>query len=548
MSLVGADDRMTGDFAGIEGLVAVVGAGAIGGALALRLAHPARRDEALRFRAAALALVPAGVVAVLALVIGGWKGGAGRGVPFDQGLAIGLVAAALVVVLEPRYELEGPGLTESELRADRSWCGVGAAGVALLALLAVLLLTGSGPAGLFGVAAGAALVLLLGEPESRFNVRLRFVGFVTTLAVATAFVPTAAVFRSIVPDALLMPLAFGAVATVAGAIGVAVDRIHGPYHWGVAAAGIAAAGIAVVAVVTWYWNLGIALAVTAGWLGAGTTLYALRFGVYEKGQADAIGRAGVALGAIGSIANGLQAVGVMILAIAGSALIAVAAILTFAPDGTFGLLLAGVGATGAALGLGGLQVGTGPGGGPRHIPEAFDTVAMTWAPLTTVFALAAVVPSITGVPAEVVDANLTLGVPGILVGLVLGALVPFVVASAGRPPPGVVPDRRVRWAVAIAPAGVVVAVSLALGAGAAVGAVLGAAMTGVPLGLFWAATREASASLQTRLPAGSSARRALFEAFDAPTGWRIAASVLAVTVSALAVVVVFAPATTFLGS
>jgi|HubBroStandDraft_2_1064218.scaffolds.fasta_scaffold51258_2 hypothetical protein len=539
---------MTGDFAGIEGLVAVVGAGAVGGALALRLAHAEPRDGPVRLRTAGYALVSLGVVAGLALLLAGWKGGAGRGVPFDQGFAIGLVASALVVLLEPRYESEGPGLTESELRADRSWAGVGAAGVGLLALLAVLLLTGSGPAGLFGVAAGAGVVLLLGEPESPFNVRIRFVGFVATLAVATAFVPTAAVFRAIVPDALLMPLAFGAVATVGGAIGVAVDRIHGPYHWGVAAAGIAAFGITVAAAVAWYWNLGIALAVTAGWLGAGTTLYALRFAVYETAQADAVGRAGVALGVIGSIANGLQSVGLMILAVAGSALIAVAAILTFAPDGTFGLLLAGVGATGAALGLGGLQVGTGPTGGPRHIPEAFDTVAMTWAPLTAVFALAATVPSITGVPSEIVAANLTLGVPGTLVGLVLGALVPFVVASAGRPPPGVVPNRRARLAVATVPAGVVLVASLALGPGAAIGAVFGAALTGVPLGLFWAATREATASLQSRLPAGSTARRALREAFDAPTGWRIAASVLAVTVAALAVVVVFAPATTFLGS
>ena len=102
--------------------------------------------------------------------------------------------------------------------------------------------------------------------------------------------------------------------------------------------------------------------------------------------------------------------------------------------------------------------------------------------------------------------------------------------------------------VATVPAGVVLVASLALGPGAAIGAVFGAALTGVPLGLFWAATREATASLQSRLPAGSTARRALREAFDAPTGWRIAASVLAVTVAALAVVVVFAPATTFLGS
>ena len=82
----------------------------------------------------------------------------------------------------------------------------------------------------------------------------------------------------------------------------------------------------------------------------------------------------------------------------------------------------------------------------------------------------------------------------------------------------------------------------------AVGTILGAALTGIPLGLFWVASREATASIQARLPEGSSPRRALAEALDEATGWRVAAAVLAVAVAALAVVVLFAPTSTFLGA
>jgi hypothetical protein len=539
---------MTVDFAGIETAVALVGAGGVGGALALRVAHPRRLLPDGPLAPGVRSLAPLAVVALAVLAVG-WKvGGAGRGLPFDQGFGVGLVAAILVVVLAPTFETEGPDLCTSEVRADRAWSGVGASGVALLAVLAVLLLTGSGPAGLFGVAAGAGLSLLLGEPSTRFDVRIRFVGFVVTLAAATAFVPSSPVFRSIVPDALLMPLLFGAAATFAGAVGVSVDRIHGPYHFGVAAAGVAAVLAASAAVATWSWDLGLALAVTAGWLGAGTTLYAIRFAVYERPQAGAIGRAGPALGVIGALSRGLQSAGLMILAVAGVALIADAAVLTLAPDGTFGILLAAVGATGAALGLGAVQVGTGPGGGPRHIPEAFDSVAMSWAPLAAVFALAALLPSVVGVASPVLDSRLTLGVPGTLVGLVLGAIVPFYLASAGRPTTGTRRGRVVRGGVAAAPVAAVTFAALALGPAAAVGTILGAALTGIPLGLFWVATREATASIQSRLPEGSSPRRALAEALDEATGWRVAAAVLAVAVAALAVVVLFAPTSTFLGA
>ena len=539
---------MTVDFAGIESVVALVGAGAVGGALALRVAHPRPLLAGRSLPELARSVAPLAVAAVAALALGAYVSGAARGLSFNQGFLVGLAAAAVVVVLAPTYEPVGPELATSELRADRAWSGVGASGVALLAVLATLLVTGSGPAGLFGLAAGAGAILLLGEPTSRFDTRIRFVGFVATLAAATAFVPSNPVFRSIVPDSLLMPLLFGAAATFAAATGVAVDRIHGPYHWGVAAAGIAAVVAASAAVGNWSWDLGLALAVTAGWLGAGTTLYAIRFAVYETGQADALGRAGPALGVIGSISRGLQSAGLMILGVAGVALIADAAVLTFAPDGTFGILLAGVGATGAALGLGGVQVGTGPGGGPRHIPEAFDSVALAWAPLVAVFALVGVLPSVIGVPGPVLDSRLTLGVPGTLVGLVLGAIVPFYLAAAGVPNGDATRERLRRGAVAAVPVAVVVSAAVALGPAALVGAVLGAALTGIPLGVFWAAAREATASMQARLPASSPTRRALAEALDEATGWRLAAAVLAVAVAGLAVAVLFVPTATFLGA
>ncbi|MCI4367665.1 MAG: hypothetical protein L3K08_07935, partial [Thermoplasmata archaeon] len=67
-----------------------------------------------------------------------------------------------------------------------------------------------------------------------------------------------------------------------------------------------------------------------------------------------------------------------------------------------------------------------------------------------------------------------------------------------------------------------------------------------PLGIFWAAAREATASVRSVAP-GSSASPELAAALDAESGWRISAAVIATGVAALGVTLVATGATGWFG-
>jgi len=274
-------------------------------------------------------------------------------------------------------------------------------------------------------------------------------------------------------------------------------------------------------------------------------MYLPRWAVYEPAAtAAAAARAGVALGVIGSMGRGLRTAVGAVLAFAVPLLIADAALRSIAPVGPFGVVLAAATAATAALVLGGTRVGAGPRGAPRRVPEVLDVVATGWAGLSVAFALPVLAPPVAGLSVAVLSEQLALGAPATLGGLVLGAILPFLLASATT-------DRGssgwVRATAVAAPAVLAVAVGVLLGPAALVGLALGVALTGISLGLFWATSRDASASLQAQLEDPSPDRTALATAFDAASGWRIAAAVLAIAAAALAVAATIAPARGALG-
>jgi hypothetical protein len=529
---------VSGDFGAIEAVVALIGAVAVGSAGALR----ALRGPGLPGRGAWANTVLRGAPALsalfLLLALGWVAGGVARGLPFDQGLGVGALAAAAMLALDTPADPDGPGPAERPLPGHRAAVGVGAAGLAVLAVLAALLVLGPNPTGLFGVAVGAGLPLALGEPASRLNGRLRFAGLVTTLAAATAFAPEAVILRVIVPDALLLPLMVAAFGTAAGAVGLLFDQVQGPYAVGVPAAAIAGVGFSAAGIAAWMpWHAELVLAVAAGWLGVGTAMYLPRWAVFEAADAADSARAGVALGVIGSLARGLRATGVGMLGFGVAVLIGYEAMLGVAPAGAFGVVLAASSAaTGAAV-LGTVRAGAGPGGSPRRLPEGLDVLATGWAGLAVAFSLPTVIPTVSRLAPEILSARLGLGTPATLAGLVLGAIVPFLLASAG-PRAGTAAASSVlslRWAVALVPAVLALGAAAVLGPSAVVGLVLGAALTGVPLGIFWSAARETSASLQRELSGDSADREALESAMDPSTGWRVAAAVLATALGTMAV-------------
>ncbi|MCI4320810.1 MAG: hypothetical protein L3K05_00675 [Thermoplasmata archaeon] len=539
---------MTGDFGSIEGIVAIVGAAAAGTAFALRLLRAPPFEEGLahgvrkglrRFAPALFALLPLVLAARL-------FGGAVRGLAFDEGLVIGLVSAAAVVALGAPAEPDGPGPVDHPLPVRWTAGGVGASGVALLAVLAVVLWIGDGPAGLLGVAVGPAVLLFLGEPATRFDLRLRFGALVAVLGCATAFVPQSVILRLLLPDALLLPLLVGALGTVAGLAGLLFDRIEGPYTLGAPAAAGTGVVLGGYAVATWIpADASVVFAVAAGWLAALTAMYLPRWAVYEPAATAATAaRGGVALGVIGSMGRGLRTTVGAVLAFAVPLLVADVAIRSITSDGVFGVLLAAATAATAALVLGGTRVGAGPKGSPRRVPEVLDVVATGWAGLAVAFALPILAPPIAGLSVAVLGEGLALGAPATLGGLVLGAIAPFLLASATTDRGG---SAWVRAIAVAAPAVLAVTVGTLLGPAAIIGLALGVALTGIPLGLFWATAREASASLQAQLEEPSPDRRSLATAFDAATGWRIAAAVLAISVAALAVAATIAPANGALG-
>ncbi|MCI4362252.1 MAG: hypothetical protein L3J77_03575 [Thermoplasmata archaeon] len=539
---------MTGDFGAIEGVVAVVGAAAAGTAFALRLLRASPLETGVAhsvqrwFRRAAPALF-----GLIPLVSAAWLfGGAVRGLAFDQGLLIGLVAAAAVATLGAPGESDGPGPADRPLPVRWAAGGVGASGLALLAVLAVLLWKGSGPPALLGLAVGPAILLFVGEPANRFDLRLRFGALVAVLSCATAFVPQSVILRLLLPDALLLPLLAATLGTVAGLAGLLFDRIEGPYALGAPAAAGTGVVLGGYAVVTWIpADAAVVFAVAAGWLAALTAMYLPRWAVYEPAAtAAAAARAGVALGVIGSMGRGLRTAVGAVLAFAVPLLIADAAIRSITLDGVFGVLLAASTAATAALVLGGTRVGAGPRGSPRRVPEVLDVVATGWAGLAVAFALPVLAPPVAGLSVAVLGEQLAVGNPATLGGLVLGAVAPFLLASATTDWGG---SAWARATAVAAAAALAVVVGVLLGPSALVGLALGAALTAIPLGLFWATSREASASLQLQLEEPSADRSSLASAFDAASGWRIAAAVLAIAAASLAVAATIAPASGALG-
>ena len=540
---------MANDFAAMEAVAAAVAVGAIGLAFALRVLHvplPRPPEPGRWFRALGNGVPVLGGAAIL-LVVAALIGGASRGVPFDEGLIVGTVAAAALLALASPPDPEtGPAGGRVRGGAD-SGAGIGAAGLAILSVLVVLLAIGPDPAGLFGVAVGPVLLLLRGEPASPFDLRIRFAGLAAILSAATAFVPRTVLLRTIVPDALLLPLLLAALATLAAAVGLVVDRIEGPYALGVPAAAIAGVVVPAVAVAVWIPRSAVVLlAIAAGWLGAAGAMYLPRWAVFERAEAAEVVRAGVALGVIGSAARGLRAVGLTVLTFAAAVLVADQAIRSITPEGAFGVALAGVTAGTAAAILGTVRVGTGPGGGPRRVPEMLDVVAAGWTGLTVVFVAPVVVPFLSGVPSELLGAALGLGNPATLGGIVLGAITPFLLASA-RVRSGATGTVGLRGILALVPAAVVAVGGVLLGPAALIGVVLGAALTGIMLGVFWASAREAAASLTAGGAVGAPETEALSAAIDGASGWRVAAAVVTVATGAMAVAAITAVGTSALG-
>ncbi|MCI4325039.1 MAG: hypothetical protein L3K00_04035 [Thermoplasmata archaeon] len=540
---------MTGDFGAIEGFVGVVGAAAAGSALALRvyagpdrtLAGPAI-DELRRWS-------PAIVGMLLLLALGGLLNWAGRGIGFEGGLAVGGLAAIAIAFLEAPWEPTGPGPVAHPPALYQAVAGAGSVGVAILAVLAILLAAGPGPIALLGIPVGAGVLLLLGEPADRRNDRLRSVAVVTALAAATASVANAVVLRSIVPDALLLPLLAAAASVVGGLVGLTVDRLPLHYRLGVPAAMVAGVALSAAAVAEWMpKEPSIALALAAGWLGAGSLAYAPRWAVLEPAQAIASARAGPALGVIGSVSGGLRAVGAAVLAFGVAVWVAYEAFRLLLPDGTFGVGLAATSAAVGAAALASVRIGAGPAGTSRPSAEVFDVVATGWAALSVLFALPLIVPALTGIPSEVLGTQLGLGTPTTLSGLVLGATLPFLLASSGAASRGSHRwDVARRWGAALAPAIVATVAVVVFGPAAIVALVLGALLTGVPLGTFWAAAREATASIAATPTRSSSGSADLLAALDAGTGWRISAAVLATTIAVVGVTVVATGATGLFG-
>ncbi|HXQ94925.1 MAG TPA: hypothetical protein VN864_07170 [Thermoplasmata archaeon] len=541
---------MNVDFAPIETVVAAIGTLAVGGAFALRILRLSEGAESGTATAAILRASPAIIATFVLLLVGRALGGSTNGSPFDLGLVVGAIAAFALLGLNGAGEVpDGPEPAERALPVSTVAVGLGASGLAILAVLSVLLLGGTGPAALLGVAVGPGLLLLLGEPASRLDPRLRFAALVAALAAATAVVPDMVVLRTIVPDALLLPLLVAALGTAAGLVGLLFDRIEGPYRLGAPAAALTAVLLSAAAVALWMpGNAEVTVVVFAGWLASVGSMYVLRLAVFEPAEAEASVRAGVALGVIGSLARGLRSVGAGVLVVAVPTFVAYEAIVAYSPEGAFGVVLAGVGATSAAAVLATLRVSSGPSGGPRRVPEILDATAAGWAGLGAALALPYVIPGVAGISPAVLGPALGLGSPATLGGLVLGALVPFLLASVpGRPDTRrpFAPGRR--WAAAGVSVVVVVVAALGLGPAALVGLVLGAALTGLPLGIFWAATREAAASLQVGVSPGFPSRTALAAAFDPGTGWRAAAAGIALAIGVLAVVAVALPTAGVLG-
>jgi hypothetical protein len=531
---------VTGDFGAIEGVVGVVGAAALGGALAVRiyLGPPGPKAGGLLARSAPV-LVGLGVL----LAVGAVLRGTGRGFDFLEGLVAGALAAFAVAALESPGEPGGPGPIERPPAVYRALAGCGAGGAALLAVLAVLLTAGSGPVALFGVPVGAGTVLLLGEPSDRWNGRLRLVAVVAALSAATASVAGSVVVRAIVPDALLLPLLFGAASTGAATVGVVVDHVGGSFRLGVPAAIVAGVLFSSAAVAEWMpGKPAIALAVVAGWLGVGTAAYLPRWAVLEPSEAKETASAGTALGVLAALSGGLRAVGAAVLGFGVALWIAFEAGGLLVPDGTFGVALAAATAAVGAAGVALVRVGVGPHGSPRVNPESLDVAAVGWAGLAIVFALPLSVPALTGIPSEVFASQLGLGSPATLAGLVVGAVLPFLLASSSR-----TFGLLRRWGAALAPAVVAIAMVLAFGPSIAVALVLGAMLTGTPLGFFWAAARESAASVSAESPVGSRIRPDLASSMDPETGWRLSAAVLATSVAVLAVIVVAVRATGHFG-
>jgi hypothetical protein len=540
---------MTSDFGAIEAFVGVVGAAAAALALAVRMySGPDRSlttsawDELRRWSPSLV-----GFLALLALA--GLLNWAGRGIGFAEGIAVGGLAAVAIAFLEAPWEAAPRGPLVRPPALYQAVAGSGAVGVAILAVLAILLAAGPGPTALLGIPVGAGVLLLLGEPGDRRNDRLRSVAVVAALAASTAYVANAVVLRSIVPDALELPLLAAATSVVAGLAGVAVDRLPLHYRLGVPTAMIVGVVLTSAAIVAWMpTEPSIALAIAAGWLGAGTLAYAPRWAVLEPPQAMATARAGTALGVIGSISGGLRAVGAAALAFGVAVWVAYEAVRLLLPDGTFGVALAAVGASVGAASLAAVRVGSGPAGSARPSAEVLDVAGTSWAALAVLFALPLIEPGLTGIPTEVLGTQLGLGTPTTLSGLVLGATLPFLLASSGTASRG---SRRWddarRWGAALAPAVVAIGVVAIFGPAAIVALVLGALLTGVPLGTFWAAAREASASIGSAPSRFPSVGNDLAAALDAESGWRISAAVLGTTVAVLAVAVVATGATGLFG-
>jgi hypothetical protein len=534
---------MTVDFAEIEALVAAIGALAVGGSFAVRILRSGDGPSSSSWTATVLRTSPALIAAFALLLIGRAVGGASDGPRFDVGLVIGTVAAFALLALATVPEgADDAGPAEGTLPAPVGTAGLGAGGLAVLAVLAALLLEGTGPAALLGVSVGPGVLLLLGEPTNRLDPRLRFAGLVAALAAATAMVPDTVELRTIVPDALLLPLLVASLGIVAGLVGLLFDRIQGPYRLGAPAAAVTAVVLGAAAVAVWMPTNGeVTVVVLAGWLAGVGSMYVLRLAVFGPTEAEASARAGVALGVIGSFARGLRSVGAGVLVVAVPTFFAYEAIAAYSPDGAFGVVLAGVGATTAAVVLGVVRVSTGPAGGPRRVPEVLDAAAAGWAGLSVALTLPYVIPLVARISPAILAGSLTLG-------LVVGALVPFLLASTPACPPSSNLVGRVRrWVAAVVPAIVSVVAAVLLGPPALVGLVLGVALTGLPLGVFWAAAREASASLQVELTPGYPSRTALAEAFDSGTGWRVSAAILGTAIAVLAIVAVAVPSSGALG-
>jgi hypothetical protein len=531
---------MTGTLGAIELLIALVGAAAAGGAFALRIYSGPDRPTATEAVATLRRWAPALVGLAFLLALGAGLDWIGRGLGFEEGLLAGGLAALAVGVLEVAGDPEGPGPIEKPMLLYRAVAGIGSAGVAILAVLGILLVAGSGPTGLFGIPVGAGVLLLLGEPGDAGSGRLRFLALVAALSASTAYVANAIVLRSIVPDALLLPLLAAALASLAGAVGVVLDRVEGPYKVGTPAAVVAGVGLSVAAVLAWMPSQpSIALAMSAGWLGAATVAYLPRWAVLEPAEAAETARAGTALGVIGSMSGGLRAVGAGVVGFALAVWVAYEAFRLLLPDGTFGISLAATSAAVGAAGLAAVRVGTGPRGTPRRSAEVLDVAGAGWVGLAIVFALPLVVPALTGIQSEVFGAQLGLGTPTTLSGLVLGATLPFLLASSSRTTRGSVRwDIARRWGAALAPALMVIVLVVVFGPAALVALVLGATLTGIPLGIFWGAAREGTASVRAASPALSASSPELASALDAETGWRISATMVAIGVATLGATVV----------